>query len=180
MESMKYSLSKIEWKEFWIEDIADIKSGVRLTKSNQVKGEIPFIGSTGNNNGVTSFVSNINNSLDKNILGVNYNGSVVDNFYHPYKCVFSDDVKRLHFKEKVAQNKYCYLFLKSSILKQKIKYTYGYKFNESRMKRQKILLPIDSRGKIDYDFMKKVMVIQEIKECYKIIDYYTKARKNQI
>lgn len=178
MESMKYSLAKIDWKEFWIEDIADIKSGVRLTKSDQIKGEIPFIGSTDNNNGVTSFISNINRSLDRNVLGVNYNGSVVDNFYHPYKCIFSDDVKRLHLKEKVARNKYCYLFLKSSVLKQKVKYTYGYKFNAERMKRQKILLPIDNRDEIDYDFMKKFMVIQEIKECYKIIDYYTKAEKN--
>ena len=113
------SLEDMEWKEFWLEDIVDIKSGVRLTKADQEAGKRPFIGSTDGNNGVTSFVSNINNSLDSNLLGVNYNGSVVDNFYHPYECVFSDDVKRLHFKDKTARNKYCYLFLKQCILKQK-------------------------------------------------------------
>lgn len=163
----------IHWKAFWLEDIVDIKSGVRLTKANQTIGQRPFIGSTDNDNGVTAFISNINSSLDKNLLGVNYNGSVVDSFYHPYERLFSDDVKRLHFKEKDGKNKYCYLFLKQSILMQKQKYAYGYKFNATRMKRQKIMLPATSEGgKVDYDFMKKYMIIQEIKEIYKIINYY--------
>lgn len=30
-------LHKKEWKEFWLEDIVYIKSGVRLTKSNQIE-----------------------------------------------------------------------------------------------------------------------------------------------
>jgi restriction endonuclease S subunit len=168
----KYSLESknIQWKEFWLEDIVDIRSSVRLTKAEQKPGKRPFIGSTDGNNGVTNFVSNINNSLDSNLLGVNYNGSVVDNFYHPYECIFSDDVKRLHFKDKSARNKYCYLFLKQCILKQKSKYAYGYKFNAARMKRQKIMLPVNS-GKIYYDFMRKYMVIQEIKELYKVVKY---------
>ncbi len=52
------------------------------------KGNKPFIGATDSNNGITAFVSNTNTSEDSNILGVNYNGSVVDNFYHPYKAIF--------------------------------------------------------------------------------------------
>ena len=98
-------LSGMEWKEFWLEDITEIKPGIRLTKADQLHGKLPFVGSSDNNNGITGFVSNINSSLDSNVLGVNYNGSIVDNYYHPYKCIFSDDVKRLHLKEKKAQNK---------------------------------------------------------------------------
>ena len=72
----------VEWKEFWTEDILDIKSGVRLTKLDQIDGNIPFIGTSNANNVVTGFVENTNKSLDRNVLGVNYNGSVVENFYH--------------------------------------------------------------------------------------------------
>ena len=43
--------------------------------------------------------------IDKNVLGVNYNGSVVENFYQPYECIFSEDVKRISFKEDERQNK---------------------------------------------------------------------------
>ena len=173
MEQSNYALScmNIHWEEFWLEDIVDIKSGVRLTKADQAAGKRPFVGSSDGDNGVTGFVSNINSSLDSNLLGVNYNGSVVDNFYHPYECVFSDDVKRLYFKDKTARNKYCYLFLKQCILKQKSKYAYGYKFNATRMNRQKIMLPINSTGKVDYDFTRKYMVIQEIKQLYEVIKY---------
>lgn len=164
-----------EWGEFWLEDIVDIKSGVRLTKEKQISGTIPFVGSTDSNNGITNYISNINDSIDQNVLGVNYNGSVVENFYHPYKCVFSDDVKRLHWKDQNVSNKYTYLFLKQMILVQKEKYTYGYKFNSNRMNRQKILLPINDCGEPDYIYMKKYMQIEEIKQAYKIIDCYIKS-----
>ena len=168
-------LEEKEWGEFWLEDIVDIKSGVRLTKEKQISGTIPFVGSTDSNNGITNFVANVNDSIDKNVLGVNYNGSVVENFYHPYECIFSDDVKRVSWKEKIASNKYTYLFLKQMILLQKKKYTYGYKFNSNRMNRQKIFFPINKLGKPDYSYMKKYMQIEEIKQAYKIIDYYIKS-----
>jgi hypothetical protein len=145
-----------EWKEFFIEDIFRIQSGKRLIKSDMITGNIPFIGATDSNNGVTEFIANKNTSADRNVLGVNYNGSVVYNFYHPYEAVFSDDVKRLSFKE-IEGNKYLFLFVKTLILQQKSKYEYGYKFNGERMKRQKILLPINSQGAPDYTFMESYM-----------------------
>ena len=104
-----------EWKEFRICDIFIIKAGKRLTKSDMTSGNKPFIGATDNNNGITEFVSNTNVSEDCNVLGVNYNGSVVENFYHPYTCIFSDDVKRFQTKQ-VQGNKYIYLFMKTVIL----------------------------------------------------------------
>lgn len=117
-------------------------------------GTVPFIGASDSNNGVTAFVSNDNISKDSNILGVNYNGSVVETFYHPYECLFSDDVKRFSLKN-YNGNKYVYLFLKSTIIKQKKKYQYGYKFNEARMLRQKIMLPVNSAGDPDYEYMEQ-------------------------
>ena len=96
-----------EWKEFRICDIFIIKAGKRLTKSDMASGNKPFIGATDNNNGITEFVSNTNISEDCNVLGVNYNGSVVENFYHPYTCIFSDDVKR--FQTKQVQYENCYI-----------------------------------------------------------------------
>jgi len=153
---MDLSLKNKEWKEFFINEIFYIKSGKRLTKKDLIKGNKPFIGATDKNNGITAFVSNINNSEDKNVLGVNYNGSVVENFYHPYKAIFSDDVKRLSFKE-IKGNKYQYLFVKTIILKQKIKYQYGYKFNAKRMAKQKIMFPVNREKKPDYDFMEAYM-----------------------
>jgi len=159
----------VEWKEFWLEDVCEIQSGIRLTQSDMTEGDRPFIGATEFNNGITAFVSNTNKSLDSNVLGVNYNGSVVKNFYHEYECVFSDDVKRLKVKDYAYQNKYVYLFLKQVILQQERKYAYGYKFNASRMKRQKIMLPVGQTGEPNYSYMIGHMKWLEFKEMYKLL-----------
>ncbi|WP_315308634.1 restriction endonuclease subunit S [Pseudoramibacter alactolyticus] len=161
---MHSHFDKADWKEFFLDEICNINSGVRLTKANMNEGKMPFIGATDSNNGITNFVSNTNKSLDKNVLGVNYNGSVVENFYHPYECIFSDDVKRISFKDDEEQNKYCYLFLKQMILKQKEKYRYAYKFNGDRMARQKIMMPVDKHARIDFDLLKRYIVAIEMKK----------------
>jgi hypothetical protein len=160
-------LNQKEWGEFFIEDIFNIRAGKRLTKANMKKGLMPFIGASDSNNGITNFVSNSNSSLDSNILGVNYNGSVVENFYHPYKAIFSDDVKRLSLK-KINGNEFLYLFIKTIILKQKSKFQYAYKFNESRMVRQKLLFPTDKKGQPDYDYMENYIKKLEYK---KLLNY---------
>ncbi|MCY7072098.1 restriction endonuclease subunit S [Streptococcus oralis] len=174
MNILEEKVCEISWKDFWIEDVCEIKSGVRLTKANQEIGLRPFVGASDSDNGVTAFVSNKNKSLDANVLGVNYNGSVVENFYHPYEAIFSDDVKRLKWKDEIYGNKYTYLFLKQMILSQKIKYAYGYKFNGERMKRQKIMLPVTNTGLPDYDYMTSFMQKQELKQIFKILNYLNK------
>lgn len=177
MTILEEKVCEISWKNFWIEDVCEIKSGVRLTKANQEIGLRPFVGASDSDNGVTAFVSNKNKSLDANVLGVNYNGSVVENFYHPYEAIFSDDVKRLKWKDEIYGNKYTYLFLKQMILSQKIKYAYGYKFNGERMKRQKIMLPVIKTGLPDYDYMTSYMQKQELEQIFKILNYLNKEKK---
>ncbi|EJF7713211.1 restriction endonuclease subunit S [Providencia rettgeri] len=170
---MSLNLERVEWHEFFIEDIAKIKSGVRLTKADMMHGIKPFIGSTDSNNGVTNFISNSNRSEDSNVLGVNYNGSVVENFYHPYTAIFSDDVKRLSLKH-ISGNKYHYLSLKNSILKQKNKYQYGYKFNEKRLRRQMVMLPSLNESQPNWQFMESYTKALMIKKKAKYIDFCRK------
>ncbi len=159
-------LKSMKWKAFYINEIFTINAGKRLTKADMDNGDIPFIGATDSNNGITSWIATPNVSFDRNVLGVNYNGSVVENFYHAYGCVFSDDVKRLHLKNH-DDNKYVLLFLKIVILQQKMKYTYGYKFNGQRMERQKILLPINEQDLPDYNYMEqygKQLMVQKYRQ----------------
>lgn len=162
--------SESSWAAFAIQDICEIYSGVRLTKQDMAAGKTPFAGASDGNNGITAFISNQNASLDRNVLGVNYNGSVVENFYHPYDCLFSDDVKRLKIKSPAA-GKYAYLFLKTMILQQKSKYQYGYKFNASRMAKQKILLPVNSENKPDWPAIERYMQHLELQKIIQYLQY---------
>lgn len=171
-------IDELNWGEFKIIDIFTISPGVRLTKADMIEGNTPFIGATDSNNGITTFCGNDNASRDNNVLGVNYNGSIVENFYHPYSALFSDDVKRLHLKD-TEGNKYIYLFIKQCILKQKSKYEYGYKFNGERMKDQIILLPICDNGTPDYNFMEEYMKQMEKKLLTRYKNYLqTKKQSN--
>ena len=170
LKSIRYveipKLDEKDWAAFKLTDVFKINPGKRLTVSDMKMGNTPFIGASDSNNGITNFISNRNASFDRNVLGVNYNGSVVENFYHPYDCLFSDDVKRFHLKN-WKDGKFILLFMKGIILQQKSKFLYAYKFNEKRMKNQSIMLPVDGNGAPDYSYME-----QYIKNIF-----YTKAKE---
>ena len=38
---------------------------------------------------------------------------------------------------------------------QRVKYSYGYKFKEKRMHRQKLMLPVTDEGRPDYEYMEQ-------------------------
>lgn len=146
-------LKSRQWQAFRIDGIFNIKPGKRLVAADSKPGNRPFIGALDNSNGVARFVSDKNESLDKNVLGVNYNGNgMVIGFYHPYECIFSDDVKRFHLKDR-EDNPFVLLFMKTAILMQKQKFGYLYKFNADRMAHTSIMLPATDNGDPDYDFM---------------------------
>jgi hypothetical protein len=153
-----------------MEDVVQIINGVRLTKADMTAGSRPFVGASESANGVTEFVDNINASLDSNVLGVNYNGSVGFSFYHPYEALFSDDVKRVRWKNETANNKYTLLYLSTAIAQQRGKYAYGYKFKAQRMKRQIIMLPSLPDGTPDFAYMEHTMRVME----YDVLSEYLK------
>lgn len=172
--SYEYKLTTLyqkEWKEFWLEDIVDIKSGQDIYARERIEGNTPYITATAQNNGIGYFVDNINNTLEENAISVNRNGSVGYAFYHDYKALYGNDTRQLVPRHK---NKYISLFLTNVITKQKEKYGYGYKMGTGRLKRQKILLPVNGSGDLDSDYIEKYMQIEEIKEQHKILDYYYK------
>ena len=154
-EAKLSALSEVSWDSFSISDIFDILPGKRLVAADSTPGNRPFIGALDNSNGVARFVNDTNASLDKNVLGVNYNGNgMVIGFYHPYACIFSDDVKRFHLKHH-EDNMFVLLFMKVAILQQKSKFGYLYKFNAERMANTRIMLPVTDDGTPDYEYMEQ-------------------------
>ena len=164
-------LNDKQWAPFFLNEIFDVNPGVRLTNQNKKPGNNPFIGAVDNSNGVTGFVGNTNKSDDSNVLGVNYNGAPGIAFYHPYTALFSDDVKRLKLKDSAYNTKNVLLFMKAIIMKQRGKYSYGYKFNASRMNRQKLYVPVNDQGRPDYDYMEQYVKNLMIKKYQSYLDY---------
>lgn len=166
------SLDSKKWKAFPLEEVFTVSAGKRLETRNKKPGNRPFIGAADNSNGITGFVGNNNSSVDRNVLGVNYNGAPCIAFYHPYECLFTDDVKRLHLRNR-SDNEFALLFFVPVFAKQRSKYSYGYKFNESRMLRQKLLLPVNDSGKPDFDYMEqyvKNLMLRKYRQYLSFLD----------
>lgn len=165
-------LNEKEWHEFPLDDVFTVGAGKRLETRNKIPGTRPFVGATDNGNGVTGFVGNDNVSKDNNVLGVNYNGAPCIAFYHPYECIFTDDVKRLHLRN-YKDNIFVLLFFTSVFAQQRSKYSYGYKFNEQRMLRQKLMLPVNDSGEPDYEYMEQYsqnMMLKKYKQYLAYMD----------
>ncbi|WP_198549536.1 restriction endonuclease subunit S [Macrococcoides caseolyticum] len=145
------------WSTFTIDDIANIYSGKDWPKLKRVSGNVPFIGSSSLNNGVTDYVSPINNKyVANNAISINRNGSVGYSFYHPYNAYFSGDTRYIILKKK-RENPYINIFITVAIQKQKDKYAFGYKLGTERIRNQNIMLPIKKDGSINYEYMENYM-----------------------
>lgn len=77
-----------DWKEFYIKDIFFINPGKRLTKTNMIDGNKPFIGATDSNNGVTAFVSNSNISEDRDINDLKSRAASLSKSEHLFLAIF--------------------------------------------------------------------------------------------
>lgn len=166
----EFNLESIEWKEFYLNNIFNlIQRGRRLTKRDQFEGNIPYISSTGFNNGLDNFIGNTDNiRIFNECLSIANSGSVGSTFYHKYEFVGSDHITALKI-DKATEN--IYLFLATQLRSLEIKYSFNREINDRRIRREKIILPAKD-DKPDYDFMNKYIAIEKIKSIYKILDYY--------
>lgn len=162
-----------KWKNFKYggeNGIFQIKNGYYNKKPVQTEnGNIPFIGATDSNNGVTEYYSLFdisNNHKDErspeheieqkmfkgNCITVSNNGSVGYAFYQQKDFTCSHDVNVLYLKN-VELNKYIALFICTLIHLEKYRWAFGRKWRPSRMPDSEIKLPVDSKGNPDFLYM---------------------------
>lgn len=150
------SLNSVKWGKFKIKELASVIFGGKDWKEgSRIKGRIPFVGSSKSNNGITDYVAfskKRSNYYSKCVISINRNGNVGYAFYHYYYAYFSGDTRFLSLKH-YSNNIYINKFICILIMMQKNKYQYGYKMGTERIKNQTILLPIDEKSDINWQFM---------------------------
>ncbi|WP_300764017.1 restriction endonuclease subunit S [Helicobacter sp. UBA3407] len=165
------TLESIKWGEFYFYEIFHkIKRGKRLIKKHQIEGKIPYISSSAINNGVDNFISNDKRVRKfQNCISLANSGSVGSAFFHQYEFIGSDHITALENKK---FNLYIYLFMLPLIKRLSEKYSFNREINDSRIKREKLILPIDSKGKPNYKFMESFMRELEKKQLCRILKFY--------
>ena len=157
------------WKWFRYDEIFDIKHGFYNKKpEDNPDGDIPFIGATDSNNGVTSHsdletiadtskTGDGNNApmeekIFENCIAVTNNGSVGYAYYQarPFTC--THDVNPLYLKGHEL-TPHIAMFLCTIIEKERFRWAYGRKWRPKRMPSSKIKLPVTPNGTPDWQFM---------------------------
>lgn len=171
-------LSDRKWKEFKIENVFCV--GGTITTKPQVliaKGNTPRVTCAAVNNGLDGLYNNASTE-EKGVITID-SATIGSVFYQPYDFIATDHVEKLRLKNRYM-NRYIGLFLKSAIDKAKgTKYDYGYKFSQTRIKRQTFKLPIDKNENIDYDFMEQFIKEREETKRKEYLEY-VKVKMNEI
>lgn len=154
-------LNTLEWKEFPISKIFNIKNGCGITKEeiSENTGYFVAVQSGEENNGIIGMID-YDYCVSKNYvvstkpcLTVARSGSSGYISYQPNGCVVGDSAKLLLLKEESHANKYVYLFLKTILMAVKYKYCYGRKVTEQKYGNEIIRLPITDDGEPDWQYM---------------------------
>ncbi|MDD4877431.1 MAG: restriction endonuclease subunit S [Candidatus Nanoarchaeia archaeon] len=142
-----------KWKWFDIGSLFEIKKGERLIEEERIRGEIPLITASSENNGVVDLISYPHFNKEKKCFENKITIDMFFNvFYHNYKYFSDDNVHTLiPLFEKV--NTYISLFLVAVLKELQFKYAYGRQLRIKRLELEKIKLPIDKRGKPNWVYM---------------------------
>lgn len=145
-------LNDLKWRAFNVTDIFDhIQRGKRLKNADHIPGNQPYVSSSALNNGVADWIKPTENSrfFGESISLAN-SGSVGTAFYEPFDYVASDHITSFHLGN---GSKYIYLFMVACLEKQKHNFSFNREVNEARLKRLRIMLPVNAMDQPDYDFM---------------------------
>jgi len=104
----------------------------------------------------------------KEVLTIANSGSVGAVFYQPFEVVASDHVTKL---ESEQCGKYAYLFLASITKRLGEKYSFNREINDTRIKNEKILVPVNGHGEPDYSYMEQYMQNMEYQKLKKYQAY---------
>ncbi len=154
-EKLNGGLDISKWQEFNFPDVFKFNRGKRLTTLDQISGDIAYISSTKENNGIDNYITPPEKmTVYNNCLTLNNSGSVGYVFYHTYDFVISDHCTVIYPKDKkIVLNQYIATFLKPIIESVKPKYNFAREISDSRLKKEKISLPADSKGNPDWQYM---------------------------
>ena len=157
------NLDTQSWKPFRVGDIFNLFNGSGITKEeielNQ--GDFPAIQSGEENNGV---IGKINKQYciemgytysDEPCLTVARTGSAGFVAYQPFGCVVGDSAKILILKDESAKDTLAYLFLRTMLMANQYKYTYGRKVTETKYLSEILSLPATTEGVPDWEYMKQ-------------------------
>lgn len=192
MKQNRLTLDDVEWGVFKVTDYFEVKDGYynKKPKRTHRNETLPFLGATAYNNGITEFYDeNVINQWDKvgnktsssynkryfdgRCIAIVNNGSVGKVYYQNHKFTCSHDITPIYGKDvKITRN--IGLFLVKCFEKTGETYSYSRKWRPKRIRKSKILLPMNENNEPNWKFMEDYIKQEQKDIAYKVISYYEK------
>lgn len=168
------SLNQKEWGEFEIGKLFRLHQGKSKGLNHLKKSEdgVNYLGATNSNNGVLSSVQIVGNEKmiqRGNCIAFirNGEGSMGFSIYKAEKFIATSDIS-VGYSQRL--NRHIGLFITTIADTVRGKYNFGYKRNETRLKKEKLQLPINSIGEPDYEYMENYIKKLEYQKLTKYIE----------
>lgn len=171
------SLDQKDFKEFEIGKLFSLYPG-KSKGLNHLKKSIlgiSYLGATNLNNGVLCYVDSAGNEKKiqkgNSIVFIrNGEGSMGYSIYKAEDFIATSDIT-VGYSEKL--NREVGLFITTIADRVRGKYNFGYKRSDTRLKKEKLMLPVDVNGQPDFNYMENFIKKLEYKKLKKYIDQKT-------
>ena len=186
----KIKLSKLEYKDvpvlnekdysnFKVLDLFSYKRGNQNNMNSLVDGNDMLISAKNINNGLKGFFISNNEkkrAYQGNCITLNNDGDggVGLAYYQPHEFLLDTHVYALYPKNKIS--KYTMLYISLSLSKQRVCFSHGRSISQDRLKKMRIMLPVDNQGNPDYAYMEQYAKNVEYKKITQYLEYINKLK----
>ena len=165
-------LTDRNWGRFTIGDLFHIKIGksIDANKVNRKSGKIAYITRKELNNGLDGFIDYESDFLNNDYPVLTIGNETAEPFVQCYPFFTGTKVNILKPKQELSAS--VLSFVAVNLKQHKSKYSYSFTINSTRLKKQVILLPVNSDGLPDWQFMEDFIKQKEQKQIADLKDYY--------
>ena len=164
-------LDKVEWKEFSVGELFDIKIGKNIdgNKVDRVNGGTAYITRKENTNGLDGFVNYDSEFLNSIYPVITIGNETAEPYVQDFPFFTGTKVNILlpKFKMDISILKY----IATSLRQHKGKYSYSFTINSTRLKKQNILLPADKNGNPNFQYMSDFVKKLELDKVQEVLEY---------
>lgn len=169
-----YNIDSVQWGTFKVDELFNAQRVKGKTLDSYEKGKYPYVTTSAENNGVTTFVKAPEEDREpSNSLTINPISG--DTFYQSHEFVGRGGAgSSIYSLENNCINKYSGLFISKMLMNSaKAKASYGVQLNGNRLKSTRFMLPILDNGEPDWEYMENYIKKIEYKQLAKLINYFS-------
>lgn len=175
------ALNEKEWDEFFIGDLFDVSRPKSRNKDDYDFGNTPFVASGALNNGVMKCCdAKQDEQLDAgNCITVSpVDGST---FYQPMDFLGRGGAgSSILMLRSDWLNLYLGQFIARTVRQTCSKYTYGHMGNKDSIKRERIMLPVDDTGELDYAYMEQYTKNMMLRKYQQYLEFINRQNVTEV